>query len=40
MFIHRPEQYNRQDESLRGIAEFIIGKQRELPARVRDSALG
>jgi len=31
VFIHRPEQYNRQDESLRGIAEFIIGKQRNGP---------
>jgi replicative DNA helicase len=31
LFIHRPEQYNRQDESLRGVAEFIIGKQRNGP---------
>jgi replicative DNA helicase len=31
LFIHRPEQYNRQDESLRGLAEFIIGKQRNGP---------
>jgi replicative DNA helicase len=32
LFIHRPEQYNRQDSSLRGQAEFIIGKQRNGPA--------
>lgn len=31
LFIHRPEQYNRQDASLRGIAEFIIAKQRNGP---------
>jgi len=31
LFIHRPEQYNRQDQSLRGAAEFIIGKQRNGP---------
>ena len=31
LFVHRPEQYNRQDESLRGVAEFIIGKQRNGP---------
>jgi replicative DNA helicase len=31
LFIHRPEQYNRQDQSLRGQAEFIIGKQRNGP---------
>lgn len=31
VFIHRPEQYNRQDPSLRGVAEFIIGKQRNGP---------
>jgi replicative DNA helicase len=31
LFIHRPEQYNRQDETLHGVAEFIIGKQRNGP---------
>ena len=31
LFIDRPEQYNRQDPSLRGQAEFIIGKQRNGP---------
>jgi replicative DNA helicase len=31
LFVHRPERYNRQDPSLRGQAEFIIGKQREGP---------
>jgi replicative DNA helicase len=31
IFVHRPEQYNRQDASLRGQAEFIIGKQRNGP---------
>lgn len=31
LFVHRPEQYNRQDESLRGVAEFIIGKHRNGP---------
>lgn len=31
LFVHRPEQYDRQDESLRGQAEFIIGKQRNGP---------
>lgn len=31
LFIHRPEQYNRQDPSLHGKAEFIIGKQRNGP---------
>ena len=31
LFIHRPEQYNRQDANLRGQAEFIIGKQRNGP---------
>jgi replicative DNA helicase len=31
LFVHRPEQYNRQDPSLRGQAEFIIGKQRNGP---------
>jgi replicative DNA helicase len=28
LFVHRPEQYNRQDPSLHGQAEFIIAKQR------------
>jgi replicative DNA helicase len=31
LFIHRPEQYDRQAEHLRGLAEFIIGKQRNGP---------
>jgi replicative DNA helicase len=31
LFVHRPEQYNRQDASLHGQAEFIIGKQRNGP---------
>lgn len=31
LFIHRPEQYNRQDPALRGQAEFIVGKQRNGP---------
>jgi replicative DNA helicase len=31
LFVHRPEQYNRQDSTLRGRAEFIIGKQRNGP---------
>jgi replicative DNA helicase len=31
IFNNRPEQYNRQDQSLRGAAEFIIGKQRNGP---------
>jgi replicative DNA helicase len=31
LFVHRPEQYNRQDPDLRGKAEFIIGKQRNGP---------
>jgi len=35
LFVHRPEQYNRQDPSLRGQAEFIIGKQRNGPTGKR-----
>jgi replicative DNA helicase len=31
LFVHRPEQYNRQEPALRGLAEFIIGKQRTGP---------
>jgi len=31
LFIHRPEQFDRQDKSLRGKAEFIVGKQRNGP---------
>jgi replicative DNA helicase len=31
LFVHRPEQFNRQDPSLRGQAEFIIAKQRNGP---------
>jgi replicative DNA helicase len=31
LFVHRPEQYNRQERSLRGQAEFIVGKQRNGP---------
>ena len=31
LFVHRPEQYNRQDAALHGKAEFIIGKQRNGP---------
>lgn len=31
LFVHRPEQFNRLDMSLRGQAEFIIGKQRNGP---------
>jgi replicative DNA helicase len=31
LFVHRPEQFNRQDPALRGQAEFIIGKQRNGP---------
>jgi replicative DNA helicase len=31
LFIHRPQQYNRQDPKLRGAAEFIIAKQRNGP---------
>jgi replicative DNA helicase len=36
LFIHRPEQYNRQDSTLRGQAEFILGKQRNGPTGKRD----
>ena len=36
LFVHRPEQYNRQDATLRGKAEFIIGKQRNGPTGKRD----
>src|SRR5258708_1205484 len=35
LFVHRPEQYNRQDPTLRGQAEFIIGKQRNGPVGKR-----
>lgn len=35
LFVHRPEQYNRQDPSLRGQAEFILGKQRNGPTGKR-----
>jgi replicative DNA helicase len=35
LFVHRPEQYNRQDPALRGQAEFIIGKQRNGPTGKR-----
>ena len=44
MFVHRPEYYNRDDESLRGLAEIIVAKQRNGPtgaakmAFVRDFA--
>jgi replicative DNA helicase len=31
LFVHRPEQYNRQEPALRGKAELIIGKQRNGP---------
>jgi len=31
LFVHRPEQYNRQEAALRGQAEFIVGKQRNGP---------
>ena len=36
LFVHRPEQYNRQDPALRGKAEFIIGKQRNGPTGKRN----
>jgi len=36
LFVHRPEQYNRQDSALRGKAEFIIGKQRNGPTGKRN----
>lgn len=36
LFVHRPEQYNRQDPALRGHAEFIIGKQRNGPTGKRN----
>jgi replicative DNA helicase len=36
LFVHRPEQYNRQDQALRGKAEFIIGKQRNGPTGKRN----
>ena len=35
LFVHRPEQYNHQDQALRGKAEFIIGKQRNGPTGKR-----
>jgi replicative DNA helicase len=35
LFVHRPEQYNRQAPNLRGEAEFIIGKQRNGPTGKR-----
>ncbi len=31
LFVHRPERYNREDKGLRGLAEFIIAKQRNGP---------
>jgi replicative DNA helicase len=31
VFVHRPERYNRDDPSLRGIAQFIVAKQRNGP---------
>ena len=31
VFVHRPEQYKRDDPSLRGLAEFIVAKQRNGP---------
>ena len=36
LFIHRTEQYNRQDPTLRGAAEFIIAKQRNGPTGKRN----
>jgi replicative DNA helicase len=36
LFVHRPEQYNRQGMALRGQAEFIIGKQRNGPTGKRN----
>lgn len=35
LFVHRAEQFNRQDQSLRGQAEFIIAKQRNGPTGKR-----
>ena len=35
MFVHRPEMYHREREDLRGLAEFIIGKQRNGPTGKR-----
>jgi replicative DNA helicase len=35
LFVHRPEQYKRNDPSLKGKAEFIIGKQRNGPTGKR-----
>ena len=35
LFVHRPEQYNRQEPALHGHAEFIIGKQRNGPTGKR-----
>jgi len=31
LFVHRPEQFDRQNQSLHGQAEFITGKQRNGP---------
>ena len=36
LFVHRAEQYNRQDPALHGKAEFIIGKQRNGPTGKRN----
>jgi replicative DNA helicase len=36
LFVHLPEQYNRQDATLHGKAEFIIGKQRSGPTGKRN----
>jgi replicative DNA helicase len=35
MFVHRPEQYNRQDRTLHGQAEFIVSKHRNGPTGKR-----
>ena len=35
MFVHREEMYHREREDLRGVAEFIIGKQRNGPTGKR-----
>ena len=36
LFVHRPEQYKRTDPTLKGKAEFIIGKQRNGPTGKRN----